>query len=297
MIGSAQNSPTRGFGTYENGEGPGYYAQQRWYDGNGRFSTADPYEGSGGAGEPGSWNRYTYVGGDPVNWGDPRGMVKQSVCYWRSDITVSEGVFSWSGTQSYTCDDTYSGGLEYPPSPPYEVADTSLDERLTKQYRKLLASRIEQLGSCTRIPGGASASDLAAVANTISYYSGRPDDPGSGRTQDSIVHNGGNLNLFETAQYAVAAVLSSKDGNIVPHVVLGRDFFNDPKVSQADVLLHEALHVAFNLGGGRDIFLKTYLADFGFRIGYGDTGGTDDITQWLKDGCPDLRRRGAGGRR
>jgi hypothetical protein len=29
---------------------------------------------SGGAGEPGSWNRYPYVGGDPVNWKDSSGL-------------------------------------------------------------------------------------------------------------------------------------------------------------------------------------------------------------------------------
>jgi hypothetical protein len=35
---------------------------------------ADPYEASGRSGEPGSWNRYPYVGGDPVNKLDPRGL-------------------------------------------------------------------------------------------------------------------------------------------------------------------------------------------------------------------------------
>jgi hypothetical protein len=33
---------------------------------------------SGGAADPGSWNRYGYVGGDPVNWYDPDGLFQQS---------------------------------------------------------------------------------------------------------------------------------------------------------------------------------------------------------------------------
>jgi len=50
------------------------YADQRYYaTGTGRFMTADRYKGSAGPGDPGSWNRFGYVQGDPVNWRDPRG--------------------------------------------------------------------------------------------------------------------------------------------------------------------------------------------------------------------------------
>jgi hypothetical protein len=38
--------------------------------------TADPYKASAGAEDPGSWNRYSYVGGDPVNFSDPSGFDK-----------------------------------------------------------------------------------------------------------------------------------------------------------------------------------------------------------------------------
>jgi len=53
------------------------YADQRYYTpGSGRFMTADPYQASGGPSDPGSWNRYSYVGGDPVNFNDPSGLAK-----------------------------------------------------------------------------------------------------------------------------------------------------------------------------------------------------------------------------
>ncbi|MBE7545138.1 MAG: RHS repeat-associated core domain-containing protein, partial [Solibacteraceae bacterium] len=51
------------------------YALNRYYKPEwGRFTSPDPYQASGGPAEPGSWNRYTYVGGDPVNWFDPPGL-------------------------------------------------------------------------------------------------------------------------------------------------------------------------------------------------------------------------------
>jgi RHS repeat-associated protein len=51
------------------------YADQRYEQpGVGRFMTPDPYGGSAKASDPGSWNRYAYVGGDPVNRIDPEGL-------------------------------------------------------------------------------------------------------------------------------------------------------------------------------------------------------------------------------
>ena len=65
------------FGTYMQDSFTGLdYADQRFYASSyGRFNTADPYQASAGAGDPGSWNRYSYVVGDPVNRVDPTGRV------------------------------------------------------------------------------------------------------------------------------------------------------------------------------------------------------------------------------
>ncbi len=50
------------------------YAKNRYEQpGMGRFLTPDPYMASGGAQDPGSWNRYAYVGGDPIKYNDPKG--------------------------------------------------------------------------------------------------------------------------------------------------------------------------------------------------------------------------------
>ena len=46
------------------------YFSSQW----GRFLSPDPYSGSVSPGNPQSWNRYAYLGGDPVNGNDPLGL-------------------------------------------------------------------------------------------------------------------------------------------------------------------------------------------------------------------------------
>ncbi|MCC6537765.1 MAG: RHS repeat-associated core domain-containing protein [Bryobacterales bacterium] len=66
------------YGTYKHDAATDLsYADQRYYaTGAGRFMSADPYKASAGASEPGSWNRYAYVEGDPVNFNDPSGLAR-----------------------------------------------------------------------------------------------------------------------------------------------------------------------------------------------------------------------------
>ena len=54
------------------------YAVNRWHlPGMGRFGSADPYQASAGPGDPGSWNRYSYVRGNPVNSLDHLGLMDE----------------------------------------------------------------------------------------------------------------------------------------------------------------------------------------------------------------------------
>jgi RHS repeat-associated protein len=64
------------FATYRR-DGTGLdYAWNRYYSPTmGRFTTADPYEGSVSLGNPHSWNRYTYTDNNPVNYLDPTGLL------------------------------------------------------------------------------------------------------------------------------------------------------------------------------------------------------------------------------
>jgi len=68
------------FATYTRDSYTGFdYADQRFYASTyGRFNTPDPYmaaaKGANDPKTPGSWNRYAYVQGDPINANDPRGL-------------------------------------------------------------------------------------------------------------------------------------------------------------------------------------------------------------------------------
>jgi RHS repeat-associated protein len=64
------------FGTYTRDGYTGLdNAEQRFYASSlGRFNTPDPYAGSAKPSRPGSWNRYSYVGGDPVRRFDRHGL-------------------------------------------------------------------------------------------------------------------------------------------------------------------------------------------------------------------------------
>jgi RHS repeat-associated protein len=74
---------------------------QRYYASSyGRFNTADPYQASAGPKDPGSWNRYAYTRGDPVNRIDPRGL---------DDFSLGGLDFSGTGSDDGTWG--YYGGL------------------------------------------------------------------------------------------------------------------------------------------------------------------------------------------
>ena len=79
------------FGTYWRDSTGLDYADQRYYASwVGRFVTADPYVASAGPEDPGSWNRYGYVGGDPLGRVDPSGAI---YCFVNPSTGVIENCY------------------------------------------------------------------------------------------------------------------------------------------------------------------------------------------------------------
>jgi RHS repeat-associated protein len=65
------------------------YAVNRYYAvGTGRLTSPDPYTASGGPKDPGSWNRYAYASGDPIDGLDPLG---QATCDVSSYVEGGDG--------------------------------------------------------------------------------------------------------------------------------------------------------------------------------------------------------------
>jgi len=97
------------YGTYWRDASTGLdYAVNRYYAaGYGRFLTADPFEGSGNPADPQSWNRYAYVGGDPINRNDETGLYYEPESY----LMMEDGGFMAIGS---------AGGWAYWPSIVYD---------------------------------------------------------------------------------------------------------------------------------------------------------------------------------
>src|SRR5437762_8103600 len=79
------------------------YAHARYYANvQGRFTSPDPFAGSATVGNPQTFNRYNYVGNNPVNLTDPLGMVAQpggrNLSNWSGGMAAeeaSDGISQW----------------------------------------------------------------------------------------------------------------------------------------------------------------------------------------------------------
>ncbi|MGH9966712.1 MAG: RHS repeat-associated core domain-containing protein [Pyrinomonadaceae bacterium] len=70
------------------------FAQARYYSNTqGRFTSVDPLMASASSGNPQSWNRYAYVGNDPLNATDPSGMIGSREPVDRSFTKTDLGVY------------------------------------------------------------------------------------------------------------------------------------------------------------------------------------------------------------
>jgi RHS repeat-associated protein len=115
------------FGTYLRDGFTGLdYADRRFYASTyGRFNTADQYQASGGPSDPGSWNRYTYTRGDPVNRFDPTGRVDIATC--GGDGDDSGGCFGGGGGWDYW--GNYGGcGSQLDPDPFFSFGHLLCDQ-------------------------------------------------------------------------------------------------------------------------------------------------------------------------
>ncbi len=114
---------TEKFGTYTRDSSGQDYADQRYYGvGTGRYWSSDPSgAASADPGNSSSWNRYAYVNGDPVNFGDPTGLDPncgptmvwdgEGCIFGSSSATYTNNPFSPSVTQSSI--DLATGEMSY----------------------------------------------------------------------------------------------------------------------------------------------------------------------------------------
>jgi RHS repeat-associated protein len=259
------------------------YANNRYYsNAYGRFMTPDPYKASGGPSDPGSWNRYTYTRGDPVNRYDPDG---QHDC-------GPEGA-------NFTCDGPpilFPGGPPGASYSPQEIKGMKgapppcgllcLYGRLNNQLHALTANIFASLSTqCANAltDDGINLNALATTSASTQYYA---TEYYGGTAVFSITGDGalGTETLSEYNDGAVASVLP-RSGGLANAVVLNASFFTNSDfgatvtASQVVVLLHEALHIAT---GENDTDLASTL---GLGTITNGTAASNAISEWLQYGC------------
>jgi hypothetical protein len=128
-----------------------------------RFDQPDPYDGSYSLTDPQSFNRYSYVQNDPVNFVDPTGLNLSSVnCYLSAQVfsrpdNEGGGTISWLDVQWVCVTETWdtgrggvpviddNGGGEPPqkPAPPEELyhCNEKVRTQLEKMWTELSSTK------------------------------------------------------------------------------------------------------------------------------------------------------------
>ena len=286
----AVGTPGEKFGTYWRDATGLDYAVNRYYSPQmGRFLSADPYVASGGAADPGSWNRYAYVGGDPVNRNDPKGL------YWCTELD------RYVGSES-DCHEMWD------PNSPWGVQGGDLHsaalrarEETTSRMRKRAGEAIDSLGShCEEIFSGMVFEEpgvsgpvqtllirLGSLASAAYFYDREGLESGLKVSEAFGVELAGDPDVGQQgypffsnpANSSFAITFSVIDNGVeqfITHIALGSTFSTVSVPNQNALLVHELLR---SMIGGRD----QILARFGIILNK-DEDATVGITEWLKRG-------------
>jgi RHS repeat-associated protein len=242
------------FATYTRDSATGLdYADQRYYTGGvGRFMNPDPYRASASSvnnpTDPATWNRYAYVGGDPINRADPGGQCWIEVPHGEPIYIPCQDPFSPGGSNSgqaqrrapyseANAESQTRGGRSgsRPGIKSKKQAPDTLNHALLNMspHCKQVLPVVEELG---------------AVGSEVTYYDARPEADGN-MSYDDLFGSGGPVTLATLDGTLDADAWVPRQGITV---ILGSSFFSQSGDRQEQTLLHEVLHVDFNLKFGYD---------------------------------------------
>ena len=277
------------FGTYTRDSFTGLdYADQRYYASwLGRFNTADPYRASAGAGDPGSWNRYSYVQGDPINFRDRRGLERE--CSEDCDIDTNPCI---DDPSIIGCDDTpdqprrtggLGGGTSNSAFPQLKAGDRKTFNTAVTRAQRIVKDAGDK---CDGALADSGIPSLAAILQDSRLTNG--GDVGTAIYDGRTAGYSQNVSTGQTvAQYfqvnrsTVGAEVFlpnidlSGDTGASNVMFLGPAFFEpslagvsgtNTQLAQAFIILHEAVHLVGDL---RD----------------SDFGGSKQLTQKLVNNC------------
>ena len=290
------------FGTYTRDAVGQDYADQRYYGvGTGRFGTPDPMH-SAALGDPGSWNQYSYVGGDPLNFSDPGGSnrlacdqytlegpcVGQSLggggVTWFTNFWWSpEGGLVAIATSSYgspesATDPQGTSGSGGPPNKGGYYTNAASTGKTAWQY--LTSSWSNCLNDFKQLQGFDASAFQTLLTSGMTFLDTRDSAIGA-RVVDSYAHDGDMTtlaSLFTNVEGNVAVTLSGTH-----YVALGADYFTDEtQTQQIGIAIHEALHMTFPTLS--DAGLAATLMQFGFKPSVDPSSSrfnSQEITDWI----------------
>ena len=272
------------------------YAVNRYHmPGNGRFSSPDPYAGSGGVVDPSSWNRYAYAGGDPIDGNDPFG---EFTCHFQSYVKNGEehGALHVSATcstayadmgwaanygsifQSYSIDFRPGSGTTTEQAEAYAKSlEQKYEMGIFNSYLRSQAKRAvsEISNDCDSVLqwAGISPSALANSALSVNFYDGTQSYNG----QQSMAA-WGNYPPTSVSWYLYHVANAFVDTNTFNDVMLGPSALPWSNGFNAMTLVHELLHTYTGLS---DVALAN-------RLGCSIVGGcSEDIASHFIKGILD----------
>ncbi len=265
---------TWNFATYWQDSASGLdYANNRYYaNAYGRFMTPDPSRNSNAAVIPQNWNRYAYVGGDPVNKTDPEGLCSPEhdpPCYSVTGTgigTTGSGSFSAGGE-----DGSFAG-----PTMPWDKLGMSKAQYV--QYAQKLKRQNNVMNKLPKVVGLAEkALDDPKCADALGF--GKAADGSSvsaGTVLFDMFNNIGGYgtiaagaidSLSGTVTNAQTTPGTSQDANggpvtgfaeIVLNDVAGSSFVTGTTSDQVLTILHELGHAMDDIfGSGTNLFINT----------------------------------------
>lgn len=246
---------------------------------------------SAGPSDPGSWNRYAYVQGDPVNLNDTGGLLAGESQLPGYDPTAQEPVECPDSDEvDYYVDGFFANSaclldqaIDSPviPAKPKRPIDSVTDALARGELNARLANF--RGSNCNKVfnnvIAGYSTSGLLGDVNSTEFYNASSSQFSS-YTQNQVSANGSSQTLGTCTGAQVTAQTVGAGGSWVS-VLLGANFFsNSNAVYQQNVLLHELLHVYTNGWSDSEIFAA--FKNYGLSNPNGDT---EDISAWLSTDC------------
>jgi len=228
------------------------YADQRYeQSGMGRFMTPDPYGRSANANDPGSWNKYAYVGGDPVNLTDPQGLLEY--CPACGFVFPEQ---PW--ITSYDCPDMYSCslfgdvGLLWEPFLPQQaklghdygdIWNKAIQDGFTDAFNRL-SLLVNGTGDCGSLFGDGAIEKMVNTEYRIADLGGPTSQNGKWSvTGAATMPDKTTVYINTSGPYLDQSILTS-DGKFTPFTIGGLT----GTAFQGFLLLHELAHELGLLG-------------------------------------------------